>query len=91
LAEAASEVARQHLGIDGLVVAANLPKFGKWDFIEQACNKAGKKALDKVPVAYEILELLDASPGRMIVDKRLQRSFKAFAEMLVAKVKDRPE
>jgi len=90
LAEAASSLARQHLEIEQLVSAANLPKFGKWDFIVQACEKAGVKALKKVPVAYEILELLDTTPSRQVVDQRHFASFKSIAEKIIARVQERP-
>lgn len=90
LAEAASNLARQHLEIEKLVSAADLPKFGKWDRIVQACEEAGVKALKKVPVAYEILELLDTAPSRHVVDRRHLASFKSFAEKIIAKVQERP-
>jgi predicted ATP-dependent endonuclease of OLD family len=89
LAEAASNVAHQHLGIETLVAGSDLPKIGKWDFIAQSCKDAGRKPLDKVPVAYELLELLDADPQRQIVEKRLAVSFTNFASNVMLTVQER--
>jgi predicted ATP-dependent endonuclease of OLD family len=90
LAEAASSLAKHHLGVEQLVSAPDLPRFGKWDFIVHACEEAGLKALKKVPVAYEILELLDTAPSRHLVDRRHSASFKSFAEKIITKVRERP-
>ena len=90
LAEAVSRLARQHLGIDNLVSATDLPKSGKWDIIEQACISANVAVLKKVPVAYEVLELLDTMPSRRVIDQRHFASFKSFAEKIIAKVHERP-
>jgi predicted ATP-dependent endonuclease of OLD family len=89
LAEAASNVARQHLGVDSLIASADLPKFGKWDAIIQKCQQAAVKPLEKVPVAYEVLELLYASPERRVVSKQHLASFKTLAERLLKKVQER--
>ena len=88
LAEAVSNLAKQHLGIERLVSAADLPKFGKWDAIEQACRDAGVEVLKKVPIAYEILELLDISPSRHALDRRHRDSFKSFGQKIIAKVQE---
>lgn len=89
LAEAASNVARQHLGVESLITAADLPKFGKWDAILQRCQQLNVKQLDKVPVAYEVLELLSANPERAIVSKQHAKSFTTLTGKLLEKVQDR--
>lgn len=91
LAEAASNLARQHLGVENLVLQNELPKFGKWDFIKRKCQEAAVKPLDKIPMAYEVLELLDTNPNRAVIDRRLFRSFKSLAEKVLLKVQEVPE
>lgn len=88
LAEAASNLARQHLGVDKLISAANLPKFGKWETISQACIEAGIPILKKVEVAYEILDLLDNIPTKKIVDRRHISSFSELCFMIIRKARE---
>lgn len=90
LAEAVSNLAKRHHGTENFVAAKDLPKYGKWDSIAQKCQAAGIKKLGKVDIAYEILELLDTDPQRIMIDKRHLSSFKSTAEEIMSKVQERP-
>jgi predicted ATP-dependent endonuclease of OLD family len=75
LAEATSMHAAQYSEVPELVTSTEMPKLGKWDFIEQTSTKAKVKVPGKVDVAYSILEILDADPSRRILDQRLRQAF----------------
>jgi predicted ATP-dependent endonuclease of OLD family len=87
LAEAVNLLGGQHLGIAELVKRTSMPKFGKWDRIEEACNAAKVPVLSKVEVAYTVLDLLDSDPTRNILDKSLKKSFGAIVEKVLGEAK----
>lgn len=84
LAEAVSLHAKQYLSVPKLVVGAEMPKLGKWDFIKKASTDAMVKPPSKVDVAYSILDMLDANPNRPILDQRLRQLFAKIAKKVHA-------
>jgi hypothetical protein len=52
-----------------------MPTYGKWKKAIEALKAKGIKPLQKVDVAYEILDLLSANPSRQLIDPRLAKPF----------------
>lgn len=90
LADAALNLAKQYFGIENLISAHKLPALGKWDFIVEICKEAGIKPFQKVPMAYAVLDLLDATPSRSAIDRRQLVSVKTLANNVMAKMGEHP-
>ena len=86
LAEAASQLARQHLNVEELIAQNSLPKFGKWDHVLERCKERNAVALSKVEFAYTVLELLESDPNRNILDSRLVKPLARIATSILEKL-----
>ncbi|WP_298304638.1 AAA family ATPase [uncultured Erythrobacter sp.] len=91
LVEAANALAQRHHGIENLTKVADFSPGAKWDVIARRSKEEGVVPLDKVPLAYEVLDILDANPERRILDGAKARAFRSKAKSLIGKAKKRPD
>jgi hypothetical protein len=76
LADVVNELARRHYGNSEIVRPSAVPRYGKWDHVEERCGAAGIGVFLKVDVAYAILDFAASDPRRNILDAKLAPTFR---------------
>ncbi len=70
LLQAANSLISRHFPSAENLTKAQLPSRRRMEGLEKAFRASTGRRVDKVELAYEILDLLDADPGRTILDQR---------------------